>query len=456
MAGSYGFGTDNLPLALGVVTFCVVMVGAFASSEAAILAANKLRIQQLAEKGDRRAQAFLELRENEDKMFATILAVENMFIIFASSFGVASAENILGSQHAIWVGLTTIGTLALIPFLLEFIIVLFGEITPKTYAARHATRMALLVSLPLHLIVNWLYPIIKYAFVIPSRLLIQGLDHIFGSKESIPSITEEELRMIIDRSSQEGVIDSEERDLIHNVFEFSDTVASEVMTPRTQIVAFEMDTKVWDALPRMIEEGYSQYPVYGENIDDIRGMIYLKDLFKAQVNGQYQEDDTLEKYLRPTVFVPENKNVVQLLEMMQKHRTRAIIVADEFGGTEGLVTLDDLVMEIVGDFDDDQIAVEDFIQILADGHYQIQGATPLYEVNETLNLNLPEGQYQTIAGFVLAQLGHIPEAGARIVYKNTEIEVKQVIGPKILSLEIRKHMTHPEDMKHHEELPEPA
>ncbi|PIW16420.1 hypothetical protein COW36_11660, partial [bacterium (Candidatus Blackallbacteria) CG17_big_fil_post_rev_8_21_14_2_50_48_46] len=434
MSGGHGFGTDSLPLAVGAVAICVVMVAAFASSEASILAANKLRIQQLAEKGDKRAQAFCDLRENEDKMFATILAVENMFIIFGSSFGVSSAENILGPNHSLWLGFATIGTLALIPFLLEFVIVLFGEITPKTYAARHATRMALLVSRPLHAVINLLYPIIKYAFVIPSRILIVLLDRIFGSKESSPSITEEELRMIIDRSSQEGVLDSEERDLIHNVFEFGDTVASEVMTTRTRIVAFEVETTVWDALPKMIEEGYSQYPVYGENIDDIRGMIYLKDLFKAQVNGQYREGDTLEKYLRPTVFVPETKNVVQLLEMMQKNRTRAIIVADEFGGTEGLVTLDDLVMEIVGDFDDDQVPVEDFIQPLGNHVFQVQGATPLHEVNEILDIELPEGQYQTIAGFVLAQLGHIPDAGASLNYQGLEISVTHVMGPKILCL----------------------
>jgi CBS domain containing-hemolysin-like protein len=455
MSGGHGLGTDSLPLAMGAVGFCVVMVAAFASSEASILAANKIRIQQLAEKGDKRAKAFCELRENEDKMFATILAVENMFIIFGSSFGVSSAENILGPNAIIPLGFATIGALALVPFLLEFVIVLFGEITPKTYAARHATRMALLVSRPLNLIVNLLYPLIKYTFVIPSRLLIRGLDRIFGSKEYSPSITEEELRMIIDRSSQEGVLDSEERDLIHNVFEFGDTVASEVMTNRTRIVAFEGESKVWDALPKMIEEGYSQYPVYGDSIDDIRGMIYLKDLFRAQVNGQYREGDTLEKYMRPTVFVPETKNVVQLLEMMQKNRTRAIIVADEFGGTEGLVTLDDLVTEIVGEFDDDQVPVEDFIQPLGNDSFQIQGATPLSEVNETLDLDLPEGQYQTIAGFVLAQLGHIPDQGASVKYQEIEIEVTQVMGPKILCLELRK-LNGSLESREGSGLPEPA
>lgn len=437
MAGGHGFGTDNLTLAIGMVSFCVVMVGAFASSEASILAANRLRIQQLAERGDRRARAFCDLRDNEDKMFATILAVENMFIIFGSSFGVSSAEKILGPGHSLALGFVTIGSLALVPFLLEFVIVLFGEITPKTYAARHSTRIALLVARPLKFVVNVLYPVIRFAFVIPSRILIRLLDRIFGSKENLPSITEEELKMIIDRSSAEGVLENEERDLLHNVFEFGDTVVSEVMTSRTHIVGFKTDTPLAEALPKMLDSGFSRFPVYSDSIDDIRGIIHLKEIFKAFYSTKSPESLTVERFLRPTLFIPEDKQVMLLLEMMQTHRIRTVIVADEFGGTEGLVTLKDLIREVFGDIEN-VAPVEHFVRLISPGCYRVQAQASIYDLAEEMKIKIPEGKYQTVAGFVLDQLEHIPQAGETFYHQGWDFIVTQVIGPKILEIEMRE------------------
>lgn len=455
MSGGGGLGTDSLPLAIGVVSFCIVMVGAFASSEASILAANRIRIQQLADRGDKRAKAFCELRDEEDKMFATILAVENMFIILAASFGVSSAENILGPDHKVWLGFASIATLGFIPFLLEFLIVLFGEITPKTYAARHATRMALMVSRPLNFIIKLLYPIIRFTFVEPSRLLIKMLDRIFGSKENTPSITEEELRMIIDRSSQEGVLDVEERDLLHNVFEFGDTVVSEVMTNRTQILAFESDELISEALPEMLESGFSRFPVYEETIDEIRGIVHLKDLFKAHHQGQLKPEDTLAQFIQPTLFVPEDKHVTDLLAMMQTHQIRTVIVADEYGGTEGIITLRDLMNEIFGNLEKDH-SDQNEIREHREGVYRVQGQTSIYDLDEELDIKLPEGKYQSIAGFVLDQLGHIPVAGESCTYDKWDFIVTEVIGPKILEVEIQERKPATAQLELAEDLKEQA
>lgn len=437
MAGGGGLGTENLLLATGVVSTCIFMVAAFASSEASILAANRLRIQQLADRGDKQAQAFCELRDNEDKMFATILAVENMFIIFAASFGVSSAERILGKDHHIMLGSITLLTLTLIPFLLEFLIVLFGEITPKTYAARHATRMALLISRPLNLIVKILYPLIRFTFVIPSRLLIQGLDRIFGHNEHSPSITEEELLLIIDRSSQEGILDDDEHNLLRNVFEFGDTRVSEVMTSRTHIEAFDLDESVQEALPRMMKSGHSRFPIYRESIDDIQGLVHLKELIRLHYNGKIQPDMRLAQFVRPTLFIPENKRIIQLLEMMQKHRLRTVIVADEYGGTEGLITFNDLMREV---FDDVKAINPDNLDIQKIGpdSFLIQAQTSIYAIEEELNFVFPEGKYQTLAGFVLEQLGHIPQVGEGFQYGNWLLTVNAVSGPKIERIELKK------------------
>lgn len=453
MAGGGGLGTDNLLLATGVVSTCIFMVAAFASSEASILAANRLRIQQLADRGDKQAIAFCDLRDNEDKMFATILAVENMFIIFAASFGVSSAERILGKDHHIMLGSITLLSLTLVPFLLEFLIVLFGEITPKTYAARHATRMALLISRPLNIIVKILYPLIRFTFVIPSRLLINLLDRIFGHKENAPSITEEELLLIIDRSSQEGILDDDEHNLLRNVFEFGDTRVSEVMTSRTHIEGFDSSDTVQDALPRMMKSGHSRFPIYDESIDDIQGLVHLKELIRLHYNGKIQPHMRLGQFVRPTLFIPENKRIIQLLEMMQKHRLRTVIVADEYGGTEGLITFNDLMREV---FDDVKAVNPDNLDIQKVGpeSFRIQAQTSIYAIEEELNFVFPEGKYQTLAGFVLEQLGHIPQVGEGFQYGSWLLTVSAVSGPKIETIELKKtaqttplkNQTHTDDL----------
>jgi putative hemolysin len=436
--GGLGFGTDNIPLALGVVSFCVFMVGAFASSEAAILSANRLRIQQLAEKGDKAAQAFCELRNHEDRLFATILAVENMFIILAASFGVASVENILGDGHQLHLGWLTVATLSLVPLGLEFLIVLFGEITPKTYAARHAMRVALLVSRPLYWVVRSLYPVIKYTFVLPSRGLIYILDRFFEPKGQDISVTEEELRLMIDRSSQEGVIEHQERDLIQSVFDFRSTVTAEIMTDRTHMVTLPVEMDVQSGLQAMMTHRYSKYPLHGHSIDDILGVVHAKDLFRAQVSGTLDPAQTLRDYLRPTLFVPENKGVVQLLEVMQQRDLRLVIVADEFGGTEGMLTLQDLIRELVGHHvHKEQQTGADAIQSVSENRFRIRGMTPLYDVNQQLQVSLPEGHYQTIAGFVLAHLGHIPATGEQLSYGSVAITVTEAVGPRIVELELQ-------------------
>ncbi len=435
MSGGGGLGTDNLLIATGVVSTCIFMVAAFASSEASILAANRLRIQQLADRGDLKAKAFCELRDNEDKMFATILAVENMFIIFAASFGVSSAERILGKGHHIVLGSVTLLTLTLVPFLLEFLIVLFGEITPKTYAARHATRVALLVSRPLNITVKVLYPLIRFAFVLPSRALIRLLDRIFGSKEHAPSITEEELLLIIDRSSQEGVLENEERDLLLNIFEFGDTRVSEVMTSRTHIKAFEMHETVEDTLPLMMNSGHSRFPIYKESIDEIEGMVHLKELIRLHYNGKITPELCLKDFVRPTLFIPEDKRIIQLLELMQRDKVRTVMVADEYGGTEGLITFNDLMREV---FDDVKAAPrKKHVEKLAQKHYRIQAQTSIYEIGERLHVEFPEGKYQTLAGFVLESLGHIPQAGETFLHQGWRLTVTQVKGPKIETIEMK-------------------
>jgi len=436
-----GLSPDSLWLTGLLIASCILVVAAFASSEAAILAANPLRMEYLAAAGDKRAQAFCELRAQESKMLATILAVENLLIILTVVSVILLAENLLETSlpHV------SLLSLVFVPFGLQWVLVLFGQITPKTYATRHATRMALLVARPLNALVKALYPLLHIVFVWPSNQLISGLDHLFGSREEQPSVTEAELHLLLERSSQEGVLVQEERNLIQNVFEFGNTVVAEVMTSRTHMVAFEQHRPIAEVVAEMLDSGFSRFPIYSESIDEIQGLVHIKELCKAHYTRP-EEQLTLADLCRPTLFVPKDKPVLPLLELMQKDAIRLVIVADPYGGTEGLLTLKDLMREVLGD-PDSAASLEQAVKQVAPGLYRVQGQTSIYDLSAKLGLSFPEGKYQTLAGFALDQLGHIPQSGESFRYSHWELTVTQVSGPKIIELELRQSGQHTAELQ---------
>lgn len=224
----------------------------------------------------------------------------------------------------------------------------------------------------------------------------------------------------------------ERHQLLHNVLAFYDTRAAEVMTRRPEMVAFAQQTPLQQALPRMLDSGYSRFPVYAESIDSIQGLVHLKELFRA---GQQQHDLTLADFVRPTLFVPKDKAVLSLLEQMQAQRIRLVIVADEYGGTEGLLTLNDLVYEVFGDWAETPVSP---IEALDNQRFRVQGQTDLYTLQQVLQLTLPSGPYQTLAGFVLQRLGYIPQSGERVNHAGWVMEVSQMNGPRIVSLELQR------------------
>ena len=409
------------------IAFCILMVALLASSEAAILAINKIRVKHLAKQGNKNAIAIMELIKNPEQLFATILTTENMFIIVGSSIGTAMAISYFGPESTILVSL-----------FLTILIVIFGEITPKTYAANNADVYALIAARPLLFLVKALKPVIMlFTYTTKGLLnLLQKAGLSTKHKQKHFHLTEEEIRMIIN----EGTFSYEEKTLLENIFEFSDTLVEEIMIPRTQIKAFHINASIKTALTQIADIGYSRFPVYEQSLDDIKGIIYIKDIINALALNTRNEDDSIQFFIRATIFIPENKKISELLRLMQKKHIYMAIIADEYGGTEGLITAEDILEEIVGEIEDETSPIKSEENILLTvpdkSTIIIKGDTAIFDVNNLLKRPLPYGNYQTIAGFILAELKKIPLEGHKFIFDNMELIVTKVTGPKIQEVKI--------------------
>ncbi|MFN8577314.1 MAG: hemolysin family protein [Candidatus Sericytochromatia bacterium] len=418
-----GLQFDLLPSII-LIIFCIVMVAILASSEAGILSSNKIKIKNLENNGDLRAKAINDLLKAHDKLFATILTVENAFIIFASSVSTTIAHSLFGES----------GTL-IASFVMTILIVIFGEITPKTFAAQNPDLVALNVSRPINILVKiFTYPI--FLLTGCTKILIFLLNKMgFGTPGlDQPSITEGEIRMMID----EGHLQQTEREMLQNVFDFGDEFVEQAMTPRTMISAIPKECTIREALHEMVTEGYTKYPVYEESLDNIVGIIYLKELVSKTIDKTDIDKETVSNYMKPAIFVPESNKISDTLKMMQQKRVQMCIVTDEYGGTEGLITIQDIVGRIVGEIEEDNSDENDDFEALDEKTFILNGTATVEDIRDE-GIDIPEGDYQTIAGFILKQLGKIPTAGEKFVHNNLEVIVSEVVGPKILKVTIIKH-----------------
>lgn len=421
-----GIQLDIVP-AIILIAFCIIMVALLASSEAGILSANKIKIKNLENNGDKRAKAVSDLMKSHEKLFATILTVENAFIIFASSISATVAS-----------GFSEFGAV-ISSFVMTILIVIFGEITPKTFAARNSELVALTMAIPIRFLVKILsYPIMLLTLSTKGLLILLNKLGI-GSRTSSHDdpITEGEIRMMID----EGHLHQDEKELLQNVFEFGDEVVQQAMTPRTMIKAVPKNYTVKEALMEMLTYGHSKVPVYDESIDDIVGIIYLKELVNSLLEHDAIETESIEKYLKTPLFIPENKKIKDILSMMQQKNTQIFIVTDEYGGTEGLITTHDIMERIVGDIGEDgeNSQNQSDFETLDDKTFVLNGTTTIEDIRDQLEIDIPEGSYQTISGFILQKLGKIPSSGEKFLHDNLEITISEVVGPKILKVTIIKH-----------------
>ena len=409
--------TDWLLVLVVAVLFCFSIV--LALSEMAFSRMNRIRALTLEEEGQRGAAKLARMLEHPERTINSLL----LLVLIAQLTSASLIGVILERQ----VGALGLGLGLVLQVVLFFVI---GEAAPKTWAIQHTDRAALLVSGFLFAVTN--FPPLRalsHGLIQLANLILPG----HGLKEG-PFVTEDDLRTMADVAADEEVIEREERQLIHSIFEFGDTVVREVMVPRPDMAAIEADATIEAAIERAIAAGYSRIPAYEDTSDNIVGLVYLKDLVqRARAGGG---DEPVRVVLRPAVFVPEQKRVAELLREMQSKQFHMAIVIDEHGGTAGLVTLEDLLEEIVGEITDEYDVETPGVEPLPDGSLRVPGRTAIDEVSEVLGLELPDTEWDTVGGLIFNLLGHVPDEGETVRFQDLEFRTERVQGRRIVSVRI--------------------
>jgi CBS domain containing-hemolysin-like protein len=425
-----GFGTT---LQLVLLVFSLLAVAFFSSSEASLISVNKVRMRHLAEQGNRSARAVMRIVgvEQQERFFATILLTENAFIILATSVGTAFTIRLLGSGGFAVLVATVAMTL---------LVVVFGEITPKSLAFRASERWSMVVSRPVGLIMALETPII-FAFTLLPRLILKLIGG--AGKLVTPSITEGELRMLIDIAGAEGSVEMEEAEMLASVFRFGDRQVREMMTPRTEIVFIERGTRMGEFLTVYAENAHTRFPVYKGSTDDVVGILSAKDILRAMSTSEVGADDPVTTIIRDAYFVPETKRIAELFDELRGTGNQIAIAIDEFGGIAGLVTLKRLLEEVVGRVGEEGVSPAEEYEALGENTFQLDGSMNVDEVRDELGIDLGEGDFETVAGFVLEVLGHIPAKGETFDFNDLAVEVLEMDRLKIEAVKLTRRPARP-------------
>ncbi len=400
------------PLSIVGVAAIALAIGAvflLSLAEASLLSVSEVTVRRLVERGDRRAAAVERLRSNDDYLSAIIVGV-NLSVILISTVMTLLVKKHLGAgsswQQEAW----HVGAIA--------VILVVAELTPKTWGAVASERMALRVARPMERLSRLAAPVVQ-AVTRVGNLFVRGVGP-EGSHRRI--ISSAEVQAAADIGQEEGLVQPEEAEMLGSVIELGETTAREIMVPRVDIVAVPRDVTVEECVRIAVESGHSRIPVYEESKDRIIGILYLTDLLRELRHGQRDVD--IAALAREPVFVPETKRVGQLFRELRDKTVHLAVVLDEFGGTEGLVTIEDILEELVGDIEDEHDLPEEDIVVLSPTEALVDGKTRITEVNERLAVHLPEEEYETLGGLVAGRLEHMPQVGERLQAGDAELVVE--------------------------------
>ncbi|MCK4436864.1 HlyC/CorC family transporter [bacterium] len=394
----------------------------FSASETALTSLGKLKMKSLIGRAGRRAELLSSWLEDPSRLLATILVGNNIVNVAASVLCTFVLLRLLPETPAGKVGAISTGVMVCL-------ILVFGEISPKTYARQNAERIALRTIRPLNGLSRILSPLIGLlVFVSP------------GGRKAKPGpfMTEEEIKRMISLGEEEGVLEEEEKEMIDSIFKFGDTKVQEVMVPRSDMVTIEANQDLDNILKLVMEAGHSRIPVFKGRIDNIIGILYAKDLLNLWEQSS-RARLKVKDLIHPAYFVPETKKVDELLREFQRQKIHLAMVVDEYGGTAGLVTLEDLLEEIVGEIEDEYDKGKERIEILEKGIALVDGKTDIGDVNEKLDLKLPEEEgTETVAGFVVDRLGRVPKMGEELIYRGTKITVVEADRRRVIKVKIER------------------
>ena len=403
----------------------LMVLAFFSMAETSLTALGKLRLKNMINQGDKGAANIQKILTDQKKMLASILIAANLASVLVSSLATSMAIRLAGHNTAS-IGIATA--------LVTVFIVIFGDITPKTYAAQNTEKVSLWVAKPLMYFMFLLTPAVAVFNKITSLILkLLGAD---TNPAYSPIITEAELKTIVDVSHEEGVLESDEKTMITNVVDFGDFVAKDVMTPRTDIVAVPYDITYEAVLDIFREQGFTRLPVYKDNTDNIIGMLHLKDLAFLNTDAFGFNVDNL---LRDVFYTYESKPTSQLFAMMRTKRITLAVVLDEYGGTSGIITLEDLLEEIVGDIADEHDEEEEYdIEAVNNNEYIVNGSAKITDVNERLDVKLESEDFDTIGGFVMGIMGRIPHSGDVLETSELKFIIEKIDKNRIIYIRIFK------------------
>jgi magnesium and cobalt exporter, CNNM family len=406
-------------VSLSLVLVSIVALGFFAASEVAITRMNRVRAYRLREEGRRGSGSLIRIVENPAPYLNVVLFLTLLFTIGGTT--IATAFAVRHFHNAGEIVATIVMTLVLF---------VFAEVTPKTFAIQRTDRVALVVAPPVAFLGRVLGPFAN-ALLKLANVLMPGK----GLKEG-PYITEQELMASAAVASEEGVIEEDEKELIHSIFEFGDTIVREVMVPRPDVIAIEDTATLRDVQALVLEHGYSRIPVFHEDLDDVVGVVFAKDVLKAMHQGDGER--VLTDICRPARFVPESKRVADLLREMQKEKFHQALVTDEYGSVTGIVALEDLLEELVGEITDEYDTETPDVVEVGDGTYRVSGKTSIDDVNELLGAELPDEEWDTVAGLVLDLFGRIPDNGEETAFQGLRFTVEEVRGRRVATVLISR------------------
>lgn len=403
-----------------IIAALLLASGALAAAETALVRTSRVKAKSLQEERRRGADALVDLVQHPEKFLNPVLLLVLICQLVSATLIGVLASNWLGS----W------GVLVATLFEVIVIFVLF-EAVPKNWSVHHPERAALAAAPVVRAVIN--FPVIKAI----STVLIGLADLILGRRGEnahISMVTESELLAMADVAQAESVIDSEERQFIHSVIDFGDTVVREVMVPRPDLVALENTITVSGALVEALEAGFSRLPVYEESIDNVVGLAYIRDLMRLERDGR--GDELIITHLRSATFVPETKPVTALLREMQRERIHLVVIVDEYGGTAGVATLEDLIEELIGEIDDEFDKASATASKIDDRTYLVPGRMSIDEVDDLIGHELPKGGFDTIGGLLMDLLGAFPEAGESVEAPGARLTAMEIDGRKIETVQI--------------------
>lgn len=434
-----------------IVLIILILLNAFfASTEIAFISLNETRIAKRANEGEKKAKSINKMLQNPSKFLATIQIGITLAGFLSSAFASEAFASkiaiILDELFPLGISFWTSVSIIVVTVILSYFSLVFGELVPKRIAMKYSEKVAYFSIGIIKVISIIAAPFVKFLTI--STNIISRL---FGIKEKEEDVvTEEDIKDLVDAGNEDGTIEPEEKELINNVFEFNDKVTSEIMRHRTEMFALDINADIKELIDGVTKNKFSRVPVYEENIDNIKGIIYIKDLIKYMNTDKSVKISNLVK---EAFFVSETKPINELFRELQKNKKQAAIVVDEYGGTAGFVTMEDILEELVGNIFDEYDKNEKDYEKIDENTYVISGSMPIYEFEKVLDIEIPEGDYDTISGYIIDELGKIPQDNEKVVVETEAItyKIEECKNQRILKVKVCKNNPKKESSKKEEE-----